>query len=375
MSILFSSEDGWILSHLDYMHKIYENVQYEDSYETLKFKDNFFKINSQFSRQNQIENGNTDKEVKPRKKKRKLNVLPEDVLQQKNFVKEMSEKILKDIKNQKLFVNIITDDNRQSRLESRNFYIERSDLNSNYHGMNEKDVAIIAEFRSEKYVFPNNCEFYCYDIKHIREKLNMARKYDFIVLDPPWWNKSIRRKKAQFRESSYNMMYNEELMEIPIGDLLSTNGIVAVWCTNSASQIKSVLEDIFPAWNVIFRAKWYWLKVTQSGKPVCNYNESHGKQPYEQLIIGSTATVNVNVPDKKVIISVPSAIHSHKPPLIELFKSYLPEHPQCLEIFARYLLPGWISWGLEVLKFQHLSLYNFTKVSHVDKGPGSKGNI
>ena len=41
----------------------------------------------------------------------------------------------------------------------------------------------------------------------------------------------------------------------------------------------------------------------------------------------------------------------------EIIKPYLSTNPKCLEIFARYLLPGWTSWGLEVLKFQHLSLY------------------
>jgi hypothetical protein len=28
-----------------------------------------------------------------------------------------------------------------------------------------------------------------------------------------------------------------------------------------------------------------------------------------------------------------------------------------MELFARYLLPGWTSWGCEVLKLQNLSLY------------------
>jgi len=94
----------------------------------------------------------------------------------------------------------------------------------------------------------------------------------------------------------------------------------------------------------------------------------------------------VNIPDGKLVISVPSAVHSHKPPLtgvyfkwkvyydfathtaskvkikillkfLEIIKEYLPNEPKCLEIFARYLLPGWTSWGLEILKFQHLSLY------------------
>jgi len=42
---------------------------------------------------------------------------------------------------------------------------------------------------------------------------------------------------------------------------------------------------------------------------------------------------------------------------LEIIKEYLPDEPKCLEIFARYLLPRWTSWGLEILKFQHLSLY------------------
>lgn len=57
------------------------------------------------------------------------------------------------------------------------------------------------------------------------------------------------------------MMYNEELANIPLANLLNPNGIIAVWCTNSPSQVKSVLEEMFPAWGIIFKVKWSWLKV------------------------------------------------------------------------------------------------------------------
>lgn len=43
--------------------------------------------------------------------------------------------------------------------------------------------------------------------------------------------------------------------------------------------------------------------------------------------------------------------------ILELFKQHLPKNPNCLEIFARYLLPDWTSWGNEVLRFQHECLY------------------
>lgn len=57
---------------------------------------------------------------------------------------------------------------------------------------------------------------------------------------------------------------------------------------------------------------------------------------------------------------------------LDILKSFLPENPKCLEIFARYLLPEWTSWGLEVLKFQHLSLYTVTENESVpvDKKTG-----
>jgi N6-adenosine-specific RNA methylase IME4 len=60
---------------------------------------------------------------------------------------------------------------------------------------------------------------------------------------------------------SYKMMYNEDILKIPIQSLLNSTGIVAVWCTNSSSQLKYIVEEIFPSWNIIYKAKWYWLKV------------------------------------------------------------------------------------------------------------------
>lgn len=42
---------------------------------------------------------------------------------------------------------------------------------------------------------------------------------------------------------------------------------------------------------------------------------------------------------------------------VEILIPYLPPTPKCLELFARYLLPNWTSYGLEALKFQHQFLY------------------
>lgn len=104
----------------------------------------------------------------------------------------------------------------------------------------------------------------------------------------------------------------------------------------------------------------YLLQVTEMGIPVCDFSQPLGKQPYERLIFGVkknfSRTYN-NPEENKVIVSVPSSIHSQKPPLSDIIKSYLPENFKALELFARYLLPNWTSFGNEVLKLQHILLY------------------
>ncbi|KAL7296430.1 hypothetical protein TKK_0010438 [Trichogramma kaykai] len=366
MSILLTTNEGWLISHLRYLNDVYNTVKDDDKITAFRFNQAIFQINSQFLRANQVPRGNdqngpqcSTETKKAKKRKSTQSSLPDQVLQQNRFVESVSQKIIdRAIDLQLLAKYQINDSNLQSRLESKQFYQDSSvrKFNKNFNGVNAKNCAIVANFQNERYIFPKQCQFYSLDVRQLQSMIDLSNQYDFILLDPPWWNKSIRRKKVKLEESSYDMMYNKDVADIPVGKLLKPTGIVAVWCTNAPSHIESILKEMFTAWGVEFKAKWYWLKITQNGQPVCNFNSFHGKQPYEQLIIGSKLS-NVNIPDGKIIVSVPSAIHSHKPPLTEIFEEYLPDDPNCLEIFARYLLPKCTSVGLEVLKFQHLSLF------------------
>jgi N6-adenosine-specific RNA methylase IME4 len=46
-------------------------------------------------------------------------------------------------------------------------------------------------------------------------------------------------------------------------------------------------------------------------------------------------------------------MHSRKPCLKKMLEEYIPEPADysALEVFSRYLVTGWTSWGNEVLKF------------------------
>ncbi|XP_032666350.1 N(6)-adenine-specific DNA methyltransferase METTL4 [Odontomachus brunneus] len=363
MSLLFTSKEGWIISHLQYLNDIYKKVFNDNAFCSLKFNKMIFEINSQYLRQNQIAQTSQDNAALlhgKSKRRKRSNTLPQKDLEEVHHIKETFNIIISAARIEGLFCgNISSDNNEVARLASKKFYMDTyCHKDENLYGSNDTDDAIISEAHNKKYVFPKKCTFYCYDVGDIEKKMELNKQFDFILLDPPWWNKSIRRKKMKYAEASYKMMYNEELAKIPVGKLLHSTGIVAVWCTNAPSHLNSISNEMFPSWGVTYRAKWYWIKVTQTGDTICNFNLAPGKQPYELLILGSALKEDkINIPDGKLVISVPSAVHSHKPPVTEIIKEYLPNEPKCLEIFARYLLPGWTSWGLEILKFQHLSLY------------------
>ncbi|XP_015437632.1 PREDICTED: methyltransferase-like protein 4 [Dufourea novaeangliae] len=363
MSIIFTAEEGWIISHLQYLNDTYKNVKDSNMQCKLIFNETLFEINSQYLRENQTTRSvrYEENQLQSKCKKRKRSkLLPEEDLKEINCVKQTFNRMISSAKTEGFFVSNVTPNNNEAaRLVSQQFYQDTFSVEEEYfYGCNDTNVAVISRTKEKKYVFPKKCSFYCYDVQDITKKLELNNQYDFILLDPPWWNKSIRRKKTRYLEASYKMMYNEELAKIPIGKLLRSNGLVAIWCTNAPSHLHSIFNNIFPSWGITYRAKWYWIKVTQAGNTICNFNLTLGKQPYELLVLGSVLNGDeIKIPDEKIIISVPSAVHSHKPPLTEVMKGYLPNEPKCLEIFARYLLPKWTSWGLEVLKFQHTSLY------------------
>ena len=58
-----------------------------------------------------------------------------------------------------------------------------------------------------------------------------------------------------------------------------------------------------------------------------------------------------------MLCSVPSAVQSHKPPLVEVIEDAFgiglkATDSRCLEVFGRYLLPGWTTVGNQCLMLQ-----------------------
>ncbi|XP_074646202.1 N(6)-adenine-specific methyltransferase METTL4-like [Tubulanus polymorphus] len=226
---------------------------------------------------------------------------------------------------------------------------------------NQSDKPAIMRYLDDEFLIPGASKFLLSDIQDCKKLIKSVSPANLIVIDPPWENKSIKRIKK------YKTLTDWDMYKLPVKSLSSPSGcLIAVWATNKLKQIKFVKEGLFPFWNVKHIADWHWMKVTRSGDLVCDFN-SDQKKPYENIIIGLYESMcetesKLTIPDveklqHKIIVSVPSSIHSQKPTLSEIFKPFLKADAVCLELFARYLTPGWISWGNEVLKHQHVDYF------------------
>ncbi|OCK78905.1 MT-A70-domain-containing protein [Lepidopterella palustris CBS 459.81] len=193
---------------------------------------------------------------------------------------------------------------------------------------------------------------------NIADEYGLPRRFDFILLDPPWPNRSAKRKGTY--ETQSNIPYLQKMiLQMDLDTCIQRNGLVGIWVTNKPAVRAAVLgpNGLFQRLNVGLIEEWIWIKTTVKGEPI-SAMESLWKKPYEVLLLGRAApnpwvvAERAVKPKRRVIAGVPD-LHSRKPCLKELIEPFMP-HPieySALEIFARHLVAGWSSWSNEVLKF------------------------
>ncbi|XP_042867106.1 DNA N6-methyl methyltransferase-like [Penaeus japonicus] len=302
------------------------------------------------------------KETKLRKRKREhKTTTPEDEYEEK-LIQEMfaALRLTPKFKEKFCYIPSSEDYRRNNSLirETRKRFTDISNLTLPLLDESHKSADIgIREIENHKFLLPPHVRYICDDVNNLLSHMS-GDLFDVVVMDPPWLNKYVKRRcLAHGNHHGYDMMTVSDILALPVGEILSPDAIVAIWCTNNASILEEFIQGLHK-WGVHLIATWYWLKVTKAGEPVTPFPASHGKRPYERLLVASRcAKYKDTIPERFVICSVPSGIHSHKPPLEELLKRFSVPEPRCLELFCRSLLPGWTCYGLEVLRLNHLSLF------------------
>ncbi|XP_039023017.1 methyltransferase-like protein 2 [Hibiscus syriacus] len=224
--------------------------------------------------------------------------------------------------------------------------------------VNGKPEDVEAEFLNRHYILPRLSCFYMSDLEQICDIVPAVSDsgFNLIVIDPPWENGSARQK------SVYPTLPNRYFLSLPIKQLTHTGGaLVALWVTNREKLRNFVEKELFPAWGVRYISTTYWLKVKGDGSLISDLGFFHHR-PYECLLLGycngnemdsDCLSEFMPIKDKRIIISIPGG-YSRKPPIGELLLEHVPgvKPARCIELFAREMLAGWVSWGNEPLHFQ-----------------------
>lgn len=78
--------------------------------------------------------------------------------------------------------------------------IEYPQLNSFSGGNDSTDVTVL-KTNNQNYLIPPKCRFFNSNIKHLDEHVEPSNIFDLITLDPPWWNKYVRRSRKFQRDN------------------------------------------------------------------------------------------------------------------------------------------------------------------------------
>ncbi|VDI08479.1 Hypothetical predicted protein [Mytilus galloprovincialis] len=233
MAIIYQNMYGWILDHWQLTTDSFKDVDSEDSTVTnFSYKKDMFEINSQFESKIRVQERVEDIIVNRKKRKRKRkSVLNDGEIKAKTYHDKIIEVIvhayktlLDGSKDMKLLRDLCKslDNNVAARKIAANSgpgdklrelcYTDINDLDIETvtlksHGAyddlcnklvkNCSNSPIKVKIKDDFYLLPAECSFIMGDTKNFKyfTKILGRNEFDFILLDPPWENKPVKRKK------------------------------------------------------------------------------------------------------------------------------------------------------------------------------------
>lgn len=169
------------------------------------------------------------------------------------------------------------------------------------------------------------------------------KKYDVIVIDPPWTIKKITRKQRPNQvHMDYPLMSLDEIQAMDIVSLAKEKSYVFLWSVQKyLYQAKPILEN----WGFNHLLTMSWVK---------EYGRSSGMALYgfrwnvEFILVGTKGRFPA-LPKQKLVKAGFNAVnegHSKKPD--EFYKMIEHLGNDKIDLFARKQREGWDVWGNEV---------------------------
>jgi N6-adenosine-specific RNA methylase IME4 len=171
----------------------------------------------------------------------------------------------------------------------------------------------------------------------------ISKKYDLIVIDPPWRLNKIKRKVRENQtEMDYPMMSIEDIKSLPIESISSENSVCFLWTVQKyLFQAKEILEN----YGFTYRLTMVWEKTygKSAGMPLFGFCYNA-----EFILVGYKGKQEM-YPKRKLIPAVFQAEnirHSQKPD--KFYEMVEPFGENRIDIFARKKRHGWNALGLDI---------------------------
>tara|TARA_X000001382_G_scaffold44562_1_gene30120 strand:+ start:156 stop:680 length:525 start_codon:yes stop_codon:yes gene_type:complete len=169
------------------------------------------------------------------------------------------------------------------------------------------------------------------------------KKYDLIVVDPPWDVKKLTHKKRPNQVAmDYSVMSLKEISELKVGSLAKDNCWLFLWTTQ---KYLFSAKDILEGWGFNYLVMGVWEKTygKSSGMPLYGFRWNA-----EFILIGykKKPLLWPKRPLIPLVFQAPNIKHSQKPDkFYTLIKSLGNDR---IDLFARQKRDGWDVWGDQV---------------------------
>lgn len=186
-------------------------------------------------------------------------------------------------------------------------------------------------------------------------------KYSVILIDPPWRNQAFTKERSgtprRIEGDHYPTMTLDELKALPVAKRAASKCALFMWV------IDTHLEQAFDLarhWGFRYSSiAFVWRKTTKHGKTHFGMGKTTRKQVEIVLLFMKDPPLRKSAGVRQYLeaewIDSERREHSRKPDEQYERIEALYDGPY-LEMFARQHREGWVSWGLEVDKFDKLDM-------------------